>query len=221
MLKYVLFDLDETLYPTTNGLMKAVGQRIRQFIQDKYQLSPEDAEQLQKRYWEEYGTTLRGLYTERQMDPTDFLVYVHDVDLTQYITPDPRLREVLQQIPQEKIILTNADTPHARRVLERLGVSDQFTRIFDVVSNEYECKPLPSVYSRVLQVLGARGNECVLVEDLARNLPPAHTLGIKTVLVYSPECPADADVCIADIYHVAEAVKQLASGEALPQLMKS
>lgn len=221
MLRYVLFDLDETLYPTTNGLMKAVGQRIRQFIQDKYQLTPEDAERLQKRYWEEYGTTLRGLYTERQMDPTDFLAYVHDIDLTNYITPDLRLREVLRQIPQEKVILTNADTPHARRVLERLGVSDQFTRIFDVVSNEYECKPLPSVYSRVLQALGVTGSECVLVEDLARNLPPARALGIRTVLVYSPECPVDADECIPDIYQVADAVKQLASREPFPQLMKS
>lgn len=221
MFKYILFDLDETLYPTTNGLMQAVGARIRDFIQRKFELSPEAAQELQKRYWNEYGTTLRGLYTEHRLDPAEFLAYVHNVDLTHFIHPDPHLREVLQQIPQDKLILTNADAPHARRVLERLGVADQFTRIFDVVCNEYECKPAPAVYARALTTLGVRGDECVLVEDLARNLPPARTLGIRTVLVYSPECPVEADVCIPDIYQIADAIKRLETSSPAQTLIAS
>lgn len=220
MFKYILFDLDETLYPTTNGLMQAVGARMREYIQRKFNLSPEAAFELQKRYWNEYGTTLRGLYMEHQLDPAEFLAYVHNVDLTNFIHPDPRLREVLLKIPQEKLILTNADEPHARRVLERLGVADQFTRIFDVVCNQYECKPTPSVYSRALATLGVPGSQCVLVEDLARNLPPARALGVRTVLVYSPECPVDADLCLPDIYGVAEAIKQLETRSA-PSLIQS
>jgi len=49
----------------------------------------------------------------------------------------------------------------------------------DLVSNEYECKPAPAVYARVLESLGAQGAECALVEDDARNIPPARALGIK------------------------------------------
>jgi FMN phosphatase YigB (HAD superfamily) len=38
-------------------------------------------------------------------------------------------------------------------------------------------------YERMLALLGARGPECIMVEDSARNLQPASTLGLTTILV--------------------------------------
>src|ERR687885_2675398 len=109
MINYVLFDLDETLYPSANGLMQAIGNRMREWIVSNLALSPDEAHALQKKYWHQYGTTLRGLYVERQIDPAPYLQYVHDLHLPDYLVADPRLREVLARIPQEKLILTNAD----------------------------------------------------------------------------------------------------------------
>jgi putative hydrolase of the HAD superfamily len=206
MLKYLIFDLDETLYPTTNGLMQVLGDRMRQFIMNKYALSPADAHALQKRYWNQYGTTLRGLYVERHLDPAEYLRYVHDVPLADFLAPDPQLRAVLEKIPQPKVILTNADEAHARRVLDALGVGDLFAQIFDIVRNEYDCKPSRAVYERVLRELNARGDECALVEDAARNLPPARALGIHTILVGAHEPCPEADVMIENIYKVADAL---------------
>jgi putative hydrolase of the HAD superfamily len=202
-LKYILFDLDETLYPTSNGLMQTISNRMRQFIIDKCALQPDEALALQKRYWNEYGTTLRGLVLERQIDPSEFLQFVHDVPLKDFLAPDPKLRGVLERLPHEKVILTNADAAHARRILDILGVADLFTRIFDVVCFEYECKPARAVYERVLQMLPARATECLLVDDLPRNLPTARELGIKTILVGSQ---GDSDARIETIYQVADAI---------------
>lgn len=206
MLKYILFDLDETLYSTSNGLMQTISNRMRQFIIEKYSLPPEEARALQIRYWNEYGTTLRGLYLERHIDPSEYLRFVHDVPLNDFIGPDPRLRAVLESIPHEKVILTNADAAHARRILDILGVSDQFTRIFDVVCFDYECKPARTVYERVLQMLPALGQECVLVDDMVRNLPTARDLGIKTILVGNQ---GESDMHIDTIYQVAGAIVAL------------
>lgn len=211
MLKYILFDLDETLYPSSNGLMQTISNRMRQFIVDKYNITPEEARALQLRYWNQYGTTLRGLYIERHIDPNEYLQYVHTVPLTDFIQPDPRLRQVLQLITQEKVILTNADSAHAQRILDILGVADQFTRIFDVASFEFECKPARVVYERMLQILPARGEECVLVDDMARNLPNARGLGIRTILVGSE---GESDVRIESIYQVADALAELNSEES-------
>lgn len=232
MLKYILFDLDETLYPATSGLMPAIGERMRLYLEQQYDLAPERAHELQKRYWLEYGTTLRGLMLEREIDPKHYLEYVHDVDVAQFIHPDERLRQALQAIPYEKVIVTNADAPHAERVLARLGIADQFTRIFDIVFMEFECKPARGAYERVLSALPARGDECIFVEDTARNLPSARELGIQTILVLNPrafnppsswladpastqkhnvECPPDANVCIDEIHKVTAAIQQLAS----------
>jgi putative hydrolase of the HAD superfamily len=231
MLKYILFDLDETLYAPTSGLMPAIGNRMRQYLEQEYALPPERAHELQKRYWHEYGTTLRGLMLEREIDPRHYLDFVHDVDVTQYLEPNPQLRAQLAQIPYTKVIVTNADVPHAERVLAQLGIADQFARIFDIVFFEYECKPARGAYERVLNALNARGDECILVEDTARNLSAARELGIQTILLLHPdaraqptaplgdpaaqekpvECPPTANICIEDISQVNAAIETLAA----------
>lgn len=235
MVKYILFDLDETLYPATSGLMPAVGERMRLYLERRFNLDPEVAHELQKRYWLEYGTTLRGLMLEHEVDPQDYLIYVHDVDVSQFIEPDERLRQILASIPHDKVIVTNADAPHAERVLTRLGIADQFNGIFDIVFMEFDCKPARGAYERVLRALNVRGDECILIEDSARNLPGARELGIQTILLTPPgfdpdvqptrrlldpaahqqvaECPPDANLCIQEIYHVADAVRELAGSQ--------
>ncbi|MBI4675005.1 MAG: pyrimidine 5'-nucleotidase [Chloroflexi bacterium] len=230
MIRYILFDLDETLYPPSSGLMPAIGDRMRAFLEREYALSPEDAYDLQKRYWFEYGTTLRGLMLEHEIDPRHYLDFVHDVDVKQFIVPNPELNRILSSIPYEKVIVTNADVPHAQRVLNQLGIAAQFSRIFDIVFMEYECKPARGAYERVLRALNATGAECILVEDTARNLATARELGIRTILLLQPEartqpsarfadpaaqmkataCPPDADLCIEDIAQVGDAIAQLA-----------
>src|SRR5690242_17706922 len=109
MIRYILFDLDETLYPATSGLMPAIGDRMRLYLEQRYHLDPERAHELQKRYWLQYGTTLRGLMLEREIDPLDYLQFVHDVEVAQFISPDERLRQTLAEIPYERVIVTNAD----------------------------------------------------------------------------------------------------------------
>jgi len=231
MISFILFDLDETLYPPSSGLMPAIAERMREYLERQYNLSPEDAHTTQKRYWIEYGTTLRGLMLEREIDPDHYLDFVHDVQVAQYIEPNPELNTLLARIPYEKVIVTNGDTPHALRVLNQLGITAQFSRIFDIVFMEYECKPARGAYERVLQALGARGAECILVEDTARNLTTARELGIRTILLLHPEpqerpparftdpaaqakpaaCPSDADLCVEDIRQVGDAIAYLAS----------
>lgn len=231
MLRYILFDLDETLYPPTTGLMPAIGDRMRVYLEQEYAMPPERAQDLQKRYWQEFGTTLRGLMLEREIDPQHYLNFVHDVDVTRYLKPNPQLRAQLQDIPYVKVIVTNADVPHAQRVLAQLGIADQFERIFDIVFFEYESKPARGAYERVLRALAARGDECILVEDTARNLDSARELGIQTILLVHPEarvqptaalsdpaahnkpaeCPPTANACINDILQVNAAIAALAS----------
>lgn len=233
MIRYLLFDLDETLYPPSSGLMPAIGERMREYLERRYGFTPEDAQALQMRYYMQYGTTLRGLMTEQQVDPQDFLFFVHDLDLAAFLGPDPRLRVMLKDIPIERVIVTNGDAPHARRVLERLGIADLFSQIFDIVFMEFDCKPSRGAYDRVLAKLAVEGGECILIEDSARNLPSARELGIHTILLTRPAppvppngtptdparaahsngvCPSDAEICIPDIYHVADAVGQLTGG---------
>ena len=58
-----IFDLDNTLYPASCRLFDQIHARMTQFIGDRLDLSPEAALLLQKTYFCEHGTTLRGLMT--------------------------------------------------------------------------------------------------------------------------------------------------------------
>src|SRR3546814_9990701 len=52
---------------------------------------------------------------------SDFLDFVHDVDLT-VLDADPLLVAAIAGLPGRKFIFTNGDAPYAMRVLDRLGL---------------------------------------------------------------------------------------------------
>ena len=69
MIKYILFDLDDTLYPKEIGLMAAIGQRIHQYMQERVGLDPVGARDLRRHYLQTYGTTLKGLQVHYNVGP--------------------------------------------------------------------------------------------------------------------------------------------------------
>jgi putative hydrolase of the HAD superfamily len=202
MLRFLIFDLDETLYPRNAGLMQEIGVRINRYLIENLHLPQDQASELRQRYYSQHGTALRGLVVERpDVDPEDYLQFVHDVRLADYLRPDPALAQMLRSIPLTKVIFTNATVEHAQNVLNILGIADQFADIVDVRRVGYISKPNAEAYVRLLNILQARGDECILVEDAARNLLPGIALGMTTILVDSEDC-AEVDYCVPDILAV-------------------
>jgi len=183
MLRYALFDLDNTLYPANNGLWGAITERINLYMIERLRLPLAEATTLRRGYLNAFGNTLTGLRHDFGIDGVDYLNFVHDLPLDHYLRPDPALDAMLARLPQVKVIFTNADAPHAGRVLDRLGIRRHFTHVIDILALNYVNKPEPQAYRRALELLAADPAQCVYVEDTAHNLPPAHDLGMCTVLV--------------------------------------
>jgi putative hydrolase of the HAD superfamily len=183
MLRLVLFDLDDTLYASASGLWPAIGQRINLYLIERLGLGSDAVAGLRQRYMETFGTTLNGLRYDYGIDAEDYLAFVHDLPLEQYLEPSPALGDMLARLPLRKVVFTNADAPHARRVLARLGVAQQFESIIDVHALNFLSKPDPRAYERALALTGEQPADCVFVDDAVRNLRPAHALGMATGLV--------------------------------------
>jgi len=183
VVEYLVFDLDETIYPRSSGLMQAISERISQYMIERMGIYPAVVPGLRRAYWEQYGTTSRGLQLLHGIDVDDYMAYVHDVPLGQFIGQDPDLDAALASLPQRKVIFTNATAQHAQAVLEVVGVARHFEAIYDAFFCENESKPALGAYRRLLGDLGAHGSACIMVEDSARNLRPARDLGMVTVLV--------------------------------------
>lgn len=210
--KTIIFDLDETLYPRTAGLMHEIGARITRYLIEHMHYTPDDAQAKKVYYFEKYGTSLRGLMAEESVDAEDYLSFVHDIDVARYIHPLPQLDAMLDRIPLKKVVFTNATTEHARRVLDFLGVAPRFETIIDIRAMDYVSKPDPYAYRRILALIGASADECILVEDNPRNLLPAKALGMTTILVDHRECD-EVDYCVPDILEVGALVARILAGE--------
>jgi pyrimidine 5'-nucleotidase len=193
----IFFDLDDTLYPSTNGLRQILRNRIELYMMEIMKISPEIVPNLRKELFLKYGTSLRGLSTEYSINEQEFLDFVHDVPLKNYIQPDPNLRMTLELYPQKKVIFTNADTNHANRVIGILGLEGVFDQIIDIRDIHPYCKPQIEAFQKAL--LLARVNdphECVMIDDAHRNLLSAKEMGLFTIQIGLDDCPPNIDASI-------------------------
>jgi len=178
----------------------------------KMGLSPAEAGRLRSSYLEAQGTTLQGLMRDFEIDPSDYLTYVHKLDYPSLISPDSELRQVLESLPQKKYVFTNASAEHARNVLDALQLADLFSGIIDIVAVGYANKPDRIAYVRALELIGSPAPEvCLLADDHLENLRPAHAMGMTTVLVGS-RTSQDVDVQIDRLAELPRALPHLMDG---------
>ncbi len=177
-----VFDLDNTLYPHHVNLWQQVDGRIREFVATALSIPPDEAFKVQKDYYRRYGTTMRGMMTEHGISADDFLAYVHNIDHSP-LEPNPAMGTAIAALPGRKLILTNGSCDHAGKVLARLGITDHFEAVFDIIAAELEPKPARATYDKFLNLHGVDPTRAAMFEDLARNLVVPHDLGMTTVLV--------------------------------------
>jgi len=191
----VLFDLDNTIYPASSGVMKGIDVRITEYVQNLLGLEIEQARELRQHYYRTYGTTLHGLQRHHAVDAEHYLGHVHDLAIESFLTSDAELDQLLSELTATKAIFTNSPAEYARRVLRAMGIERHFAHVFDIRFSGFRPKPDPLVYQSVLDTLGVAGSAAILVEDSPQNLPPARALGMTTILVGKP---SNADAALTD-----------------------
>lgn len=195
----IFFDLDDTLYPASTGLWHAIKERMNLYMRDRMGFDPADIPRLREKYFREYGTTLRGLQANHTMDVEDFLAFVHDLPLKDYLTPNPTLRPLIASLPTRNLIFTNADVAHAHRVLAALELDDLFETIVDVNAVSPYCKPMPESFRIAMQAAGETDPaRCVMIDDLPRTVRAAREFGLFGMLYGTSESTPDADAVFAD-----------------------
>jgi len=175
-----VFDLDNTLYPVTEKLLAQIDQHMGSFVSNFLNVDAIEARRIQKTYFRKYGLTLRGLMLHHGLDPIRYYNGMTAMDLSQ-VDPNPELAESLRRLPGRKLIYTNASAQHAEMVLDRLGMADVFESIYDITAAEYVPKPAIESYQILCEQYAIDPSRAVMIDDIARNLEPAATLGMKTV----------------------------------------
>ncbi len=203
----MLFDLDDTLYPSTTGVWDALGVRIDRYMHEKVHIPKEKVPELRSALFHEYGTTMRGLVQLYHVDAQDYLDFVHDIDLSLYLRPDDTLRETLSLYPQRKIIFTNASLEHARRVVSHLGLNGLFEKIIDIQSISPYCKPMPAAFQKAFELAGIQSpEECIMIDDSTSNLRVAREMGMFAVHLGAEDRADGADASIVSLLDLPSVV---------------
>ena len=185
-IKYWLFDLDNTLYSGNTKVFDQVDKKMSQFISEKLKVSIDEAKKIQKNYFHEYNTTLNGMIKNHKIDADEFLEFVHDVNLD-FLKPDKLLEREIANLLGKKFIFTNGSKAHAANVTKRIGIDKLFDGVFDIVDSDFIPKPSIEPYKKIIEKYKIEPQYCIFIEDIARNLKPAHELGMKTVWIENDE----------------------------------
>jgi putative hydrolase of the HAD superfamily len=184
MIRAVIFDLDNTLYPASSAMEALTVRRMNEYTSRLLGLGVEETVAIRRERMPRFGTTLEWLMAEHGFDdPEGYFSYVHPDGEEDTVEFDPGLSPFLDSLTLPKFVFTNAPMEHADRVLRKLGVADRFERIFDARFCGLKGKPAAAAFSAVLEAIGARAGETVFVDDIPRYVRGFIELGGRGVLI--------------------------------------
>ena len=185
-IKNILFDCDGVLYQDLEAVFGQVSKKMTEYISKKLNIDLIKAKELQTNYFHKYNTSLNGLMIHHEIDPKEFLDYVHDIDLS-FLEKDKTLRYELENIKINKFVFTNGSKEHVKNITTHLGIDDQFDGVFDIVDAEYHPKPEAKAFDLMVQKFKIDPNETLYIEDIAKNLSIGKERGTITAWLINDE----------------------------------
>lgn len=180
---YLLFDLDNTLYPSSSQMDAGISLRMLECVAEFFNCDIEKAKELKYQNIIHYSTTLEWLRASGLTDVEGFLAHVHPENEADELLPQPGLREFLQSLPYPKSILTNAPHEHADRVLAKLGIADLFESVTDIRDAGFNGKPYAQSYKAALAKTGSKIEETLFLDDMQKYTDGWCALGGTSILI--------------------------------------
>ena len=185
-IKNILFDCDGVLYSDLEAVFGQVSRKMTEYISSKLNVDLKKAKELQTNYFHKYNTSLNGLMIHHEIDPKEFLDFVHDIDLS-FLEKDTALRYELENINLRKFVFTNGSHNHVKHITTTLGIDDQFEGIFDIVDAKYHPKPEAKAFDLMIEKFKIDPKETLYIEDIAKNLSIGKERGTITAWLINDE----------------------------------
>ncbi|KAI4322131.1 hypothetical protein L6164_021850 [Bauhinia variegata] len=234
----LLFDVDDTLYPSSSGLSAQCSKNILEYMVERLGIDEKKVIETNQFLYKNYGTSMAGLKAiGYDFDYDDYHRFVHGRLPYEKLNPDFILRTLLHSLPIRKVIFSNGDKVHVAKVLRRLGLEDCFERIicFETLNNNsmdhrcssyrYHnnngssdsalaptpilCKPHQISFELALKIANINSHKTLFFDDSICNIEAAKRVGLHTVLVGSSQRSAGVDFALESIHNMKDAVPEL------------
>lgn len=203
-IKYILFDLDGTLLPMDQELF------VKAYVKGlAAKMAPLgfDPQKVVDGLWAGTGAMMKNVSGKRN-DEVFWKVFcsiVGDEALNHMDTIDefyanefqqvqsvcgfaPEALQVIKDIKEmgyKVVLATNPLFPRAATEsrVRWAGLQPEDFELITVYDNSYHCKPNPAYYEDILRAIGAKGEECAMIGNDAKEDMIAETLGMKVFLL--------------------------------------
>ncbi len=203
-----IFDLDNTLHDASVHIFPSMHAQINAYLKRHLDLDDEGANAMRRRFWELYGTTLKGLMRHYGTDPRRFLRETHEFpELRDMVVHEAALRDALARLGGRKLIFSNAPRHYVEQVLRAMGVGRWFDAVYTIESTRYRPKPALAGFQMLLRAHDLDAHRCAFVDDSLENLRAAKRVGMSTVWV-SPRAarPPCVDLRVASVLELPRRV---------------
>ncbi len=191
-IKNIFFDIDDTLFPSSEFAELARKNAIRAMIEIGLEQPQDKLYSMLLRIIKRKGSNYSGHFDDlckelHIKNPSRYVAAAiaayHNAKTS--ILPYPEVPRTLLKLREEgyKIyVATNGDSVKQWDKLIRLGIEHYFQDVF--VSEEIGEEKSPGFFRKVLKRISAKPHECVMVGDREdKDILPAKSVGIKTIKV--------------------------------------
>lgn len=188
-----LFDLDDVLYPHGAFLSHgAFWEALNTYAAEQNDLSIDEAVAITNRFRADtsINDVIKAWAAYARFDVRGFTDRIDAVDIATRMQPCRQTLTLLSGLKGRRVVFTNAHCTHAERILRHLQMDHLFEHISTYGTRGERLKPEPEIYTDLVRKLDINPTRCVMVEDTAPNLAPAHHLGMTTVLIHPEPEPA-------------------------------
>ncbi len=177
MIRHLLLDLDNTLYPASSGMDEGITRRMLAFIAQHLGVSLEEGTCMRAAGLPAYGTTMEWLTMEHNLtDQNRYFEFVHPDSEIEELQKDEHLRPYLLSLGLPMTLLTNAPMAHAKRLLKFFNIEDIFLGVYDLTFNNGRGKPHPDSFRSAIEPSGYSIAETLFVDD-----HPKYVKGYKNI----------------------------------------
>jgi putative hydrolase of the HAD superfamily len=177
-----IFDLDNTLHDTERKLFPIINKKMNRYIQDLLEINEYEADKIRQDYWMYYGSTLKGLMMNYDVNPNNFLDKTHGIkNYKGLIFPAYNLVKILSKLDGRKILFTNAPRIYARNIINHCNIGKYFEDFHYIENSKFNGKPSKNNMKKFLSKY--RIEQAYFVDDEKENLKVAKYCGIKTIWI--------------------------------------